>query len=262
MLPLVDEGLTRVEYRGYDSAGVAFFGRPNGNIQAIKSQGKIERLRARLADGSVFQGNIGIAHTRWATHGVPSDDNAHPHLSCREHVAVVHNGIIGNWRVLKQELTGRGHNFRSQTDTELLAHLIGECLNGDPLAALRSALALVEGTYGLAVLFREFPDRIFFARQGSPLRIGLSEGEHWVASDAQSFRRFTDQQVILENGQIGWVSAEGYAITNMDSIRVSPRVEQIEWNLSQIDKGEYPHHMLREICEQPESLATTLSGRL
>ncbi len=261
-LPLVDEGLMRVKYRGYDSAGLAFIG-PNGDIVVVKKRGKLHVLQEALAGHQTLHGNVGIAHTRWATHGQPSDRNAHPHVSCRQHVAVVHNGIITNFRQLKQELAGRGHQFRTETDTEVMAHLIGECLNGsDPLTAIRSALAAVEGTYGLVVLLRDYPDRVFFARHGSPLLIGLGQDEFFVASDAASFRRFTDQQIVLQDRQIGWIDSHGPHIVDFDKVRVTPKIERIEWELSQIEKGPYPHFMLREICEQPVSLSDTLSGRL
>lgn len=261
LLTVLVDGLARVEYRGYDSAGLAVFG-PDSQIQVVKRAGKILELKAALAGFQPTAG-IGLAHTRWATHGPPADRNAHPHQSCHGEVAVVHNGIITNFRELRQELSGRGHRFTSETDTEVLAHLIEECLNGNsPREAVRDALQVVEGTYGLAVMFRDHADCLVFARRGSPLLIGVGQDEYFVASDAASFRQFTNQQVVVEEGQLGLVTRAGYQLFAAGETLVSPKIQQIEWDLEQIERGGFPHFMLREICHQPKSLADSLGGRL
>lgn len=271
-VPILLDGLIRVEYRGYDSAGIAVLDQISG-IVVCKQKGKIKKedngLELLMLNNGFYQhpSTIGIAHTRWATHGVPDDINAHPHLSCRKHVAVVHNGIIHNFSKLKVVLEGRGHIFRSQTDTEILAHLIGEYLDSDPLKAVHTALAEIEGTYGLAVIFSDYPNCIVFARNGSPLCLGLGKDEkgnpeYFVASDAASFRKFTDQQIILEDGQIGLVTEDGYEIMDMDKVPVSPKTQTIEWELAQIEKEGFAHFMLKEIHEQPDSLARAIAGRI
>lgn len=263
---LLLDGLIRVEYRGYDSAGIAIIG--ESGIMVFKQKGKIKKedngLELLMLKNGLYQhpSTIGIAHTRWATHGEPSDENAHPHLSCRKHVAVVHNGIIENFSDLREILLKRNHQFRSETDTEILAHLIGEYLDGDPLEAVRTALTEVKGTYGLAVLFRDYPKQIVFARKGSPLCLGLGDKEYFVASDPASFRKHTDKQIILEDGQIGLVTKDGYDIMDMNKVAISPKIHTIEWELAQIEKEGFPHFMLKEIHEQPDSLARAIAGRI
>jgi glucosamine--fructose-6-phosphate aminotransferase (isomerizing) len=214
------------------------------------------------ADPLPSEALIGIAHTRWATNGKPTDANAHPHLSCRGHVAVVHNGIITNSDYLREVLRRRGHVFRSETDTEVLAHLIGEYLNGSPLEAVRTALSEVEGAYGLVVLFRDFPGQIVFARRGSPLRVGYAEGAYYVASDTRAYRQYTDQETVLEDGQMGVLTSEGVRIVDADSLPISPKVETVEWGLEDVELGGHPHFMHAEIMRQSKSLGTTLAGRL
>ncbi len=260
-VPVLINGLKRVEYRGYDSSGIAIV--VNGELCIVKRVGKIINLINALTGKVLDEATSGIAHTRWATHGPPSDANAHPHASCRNHVAVVHNGIITNHGTLRQMLKGRQHIFRSETDTEVLAHLIGEYLNGDPMEAVRTALTEVEGTYALAVMFRDYPNTIVFAKNGKcPLRLGIGDGEYFVASDAASFREYTDQYILVEDGQMGYICPSGYQITDMNKVPVSPKVERIEWELSQIEKGGEPHFMLGEIKGQPLSVATAIAGKL
>jgi len=275
-VPILLDGLIRVEYRGYDSAGIAIIERMSGlpgisedktHLLVCKQKGKIggcNGLERVIIDEylQLHPSTIGIAHTRWATHGIPSDENAHPHLSCRKHVAVVHNGIIENFSDLRGMLLKRNHQFRSDTDTEVLAHLIGEYLDGDPLEAVRTALTEVKGTYGLAVLFSDYPNQIVFARKGSPLCLGLGGKEYFVASDAASFRKHTDKQIILEDGQIGLIMEDGYEIMDMDKVPVSPKIQTIEWELAQIEKEGFPHFMLKEIYEQSVSLARAIAGRI
>jgi len=263
VVPTLVSALKRVEYRGYDSAGIAV--RNDSGLVVCKKTGQVTVLEQQLASQNLLDlpATVGIAHTRWATHGVPNDKNAHPHLSCRKHIAVVHNGVIENFHDLQRMLVERGHKkIRSDTDSELLAHLIGECLNGDPVEAVSSALTQVEGTYGLAVIFRDHPGVVVFARKGSPLCIGVGKGEYFVASDAASFREFTDQQIILKDGMMGFITANQYEVMNSDKVPLSPKIETIEWKLEQIAKGGHDHYMLKEICEQPESLQRSIGGRL
>ncbi|MFH0804708.1 MAG: glutamine--fructose-6-phosphate transaminase (isomerizing), partial [Patescibacteria group bacterium] len=255
------EGLRRVAYRGYDSAGIVV--PHNGQLVVIKRAGKLENLIAALDGHPYGEAMSGIGHTRWATHGKPTDANSHPHTSCRQHVAVVHNGIISNHNALRTMLEGRQHVFRSETDTETLAHLIGEYLNGDPVEAVRTALSEVEGTYAMAVIFRDYPGTIVFAKNGKcPLLLGIGDDAFFVASDAASFRRHTDQYIPIEDGQIGFISPDSYQITDMNKVPVSAKVETIEWQLSQIEKGGELHFMLAEIKGQPQSLADAIAGRL
>ncbi len=262
VVPILLNGLQRVEYRGYDSAGIAI---PDQSCILIrKSAGKIKDLRAilkqdGLTDRSIF---YGIAHTRWGTHGLPTDINAHPHIDSEGQVAIVHNGIIENFDDLRKILEKEGCQFSTETDTEVLAQLIGKCLNGDPLEAVRSALQEVQGTYGLAAIFRDHPGIIIFARHGSPLCIGLGEDEWFVASDAQSFRQYTNQQIVVEEHQIGILSSKGYQIRDMNNVAVSPLIEKIEWTVEEAEKGHYDHFMLKEICEQPVSLTNSMRGRV
>lgn len=262
-VPILLEGLKRVEYRGYDSAGIAVFG-PEGEIKICKKEGKIVELeramkRNRFLDN---ESTIGIGHTRWATHGEPTDINAHPHLSCRKHVAVVHNGIIENFSDLRNMLIEREHIFQSETDTEIFAHLIGEYLDGDPLEAVRSALSEIKGTYGLAVIFRDYPDLIVFARKASPLCLGLARDGYFVASDPVSFRKHTNKKITLEDGEIGYIKRDEYGIMNMKKVKIARKAEKIEWELEQIEKSGYDHFMFKEICEQPQSLQNTVGGRI
>lgn len=260
-VPVLISGLQRVEYRGYDSSGIAIL--LDGQLVTVKRVGKIVNLVTALAGKDFDAATFGIAHTRWATHGKPSDANAHPHTSCRGHVAVVHNGIITNHSALRKLLEGRQHVFRSETDTETLAHLIGEYLNSDPLEAVRTALTEVEGTYALAVMFQEYPGTIVFAKNGKcPLLLGIGEGELFVASDAASFREHTAEYVPILDGHIGMISPDGYQIIDSQSIVVSPKVETLQWRLEAIEKGGEPHFMYKEIKEQPESVATAMAGKL
>jgi len=256
---LLGQFLGQVEYRGYDSAGVAFI--DDGRITVIKTAGKISDLSTKIGNQEI--GVPLIAHTRWATHGKPSDVNAHPHTSCRGHVAIVHNGIIENAQALRAAMEKRGHRFSSETDSEILAHLIGEFLNGNPVEAVRSTLSVVEGAIGLAVIFRDHPGLIVVARRGSPICIGVGEGEYFVASDARSFRKLTDQQIVLDDDHIGVVTRDQPPrIIQLDSIPVSLKIETIDWDLEEIEPGDYSTHMSREICLQPVSLRDTLRGRV
>ena len=257
--PILIEGLKRQEYRGYDSAGVALI--ENGEIVIQKSAGKIAALEASL-EGRDFRANSGIAHTRWATHGEPTDINAHPHTGMTGKIAVVHNGIIENYAALREVLKRQGRVFRTETDTEIIAHLIEEYYEGNLLQAVRRALTQVEGTYGIAVICLDDPDSMVAARSGSPLVIGCGEGENFIASDVAAILRHTNRVVYLEDGELAEVTPSGFSITTLDDVTVTPHLQEISWSLDMIEKGGYDHFMLKEIFEQPETLKNAMRGRL
>ncbi len=257
--PVLVEGLKRLEYRGYDSAGVAIM---NGKgVETRKAAGKIARLEA-VIDADPPHGTLGIAHTRWATHGPPTETNAHPHLSHGGRIAVVHNGIIENATALKAGLEARGVVFRSDTDTEVLAHLIEAAYAGNLEAAVIEALRQVEGTYGIAVISSEERDKIVAARKGSPLLLGLGEGEYYVASDASAILAHTRQVVYLDDGDVAVVTRDGYRVLDLDAVSRDKPVSRIDWDLAQIERGGFPHFMLKEIFEQPVTVENTMRGRL
>jgi len=258
-VPILLEGLRRLEYRGYDSAGIAIL--EEGGMILEKIAGKVPALE-NLLNGKSFQSTTGIAHTRWATHGEPTDINAHPHLDCKKRIAVVHNGIIENYRSLKEVLSSKGHIFTSDTDTEVLAHLIEEYYEGDLVEAVRSALSQVEGTYGIAVICKDNAEEIVAARHGSPLVIGRGQGENLVASDCSAIIRHTNQVVYLEDGEIAFITKDGFSISTIEKIEVTPHLQEISWTLDQIEKGGFPHFMLKEIHEQPLTLQNAMRGRL
>ncbi|MEN9818206.1 MAG: hypothetical protein RLZ32_2086 [Gemmatimonadota bacterium] len=258
--PLLIEGLKRLEYRGYDSAGVATLD-DGGRLGIRRAAGKIGKLEAVLA-ADPLPGRQGIAHTRWATHGPPTERNAHPHLSQDGTIAVVHNGIVENAPLLRQELQARGYAFASDTDTEVLAHLIQEAYAGSLEAAVIEALWQVEGTYGIAVLSSREPGTLVAARKGSPLLVGLGQGEHFVASDASAILSHTRDVVYLDDGDVAVVTRDGYRVLDLEaSLRDKP-VSRIDWDIQQIERGGFPHFMLKEIYEQPATLENTMRGRL
>ena len=257
--PLLIDGLRRMEYRGYDSAGVAIM---NGKgVETRKAAGKIARLESAI-DANPPHGTLGIGHTRWATHGPPNETNAHPHVSTDRTIAVVHNGIIENATVLKAGLEARGFKFTSDTDTEVLAHLIEAVYAGNLEAAVIEALRQVEGTYGIAVISSKEKDKIVAARKGSPLLVGLGDGEYYVASDASAILSHTRNVVYLDDGDVAVITREGYKILDLDAIARDKPVSHIDWDLDQIERGGYPHFMLKEIFEQPTTVENTMRGRL
>ncbi|MES2524368.1 MAG: glutamine--fructose-6-phosphate transaminase (isomerizing) [Gemmatimonadota bacterium] len=257
--PVLLDGLKRLEYRGYDSAGVAVM---NGKgVETRKAAGKISRLEA-VIDRDPPLGTLGIAHTRWATHGPPTETNAHPHMSQNGKIAVVHNGIIENATVLKASLEKRGFVFTSDTDTEVLSHLIEAAYAGNLEAAVIEALRQVDGTYGIAVISSEEKDKIVAARKGSPLLIGLGDGEFYVASDASAILAYTRQVVYLDDGDIAVITRDGYKVLDLDNVTLDKPVSRIDWDLQQIERGGYPHFMLKEIFEQPTTVENTMRGRL
>ncbi len=261
-VPILLDSLARLEYRGYDSAGIAVI-TAQGQLLGSKAEGKLARLAERLAGGEPLHGAIGIGHTRWATHGRPSDSNAHPHLDCKEKIAVVHNGIIENYAALRAELIAQGHVFHSETDTEVLAHLLEHYHEGDLMQALRKTLARVRGAYALGVIAQDEPNRLLFARNGaSPLVVGLGEGEIFVASDTPSILKYTRKVVILHEGEIVEVTRQGYQLSNFAGLIVEREPEQVMWDASSAEKTGFKHFMLKEIFEQPNVVKETMLGRI
>jgi len=259
-LSVIVEGLKRLEYRGYDSAGVVIFDK-NDNSQIIKTKGRIKDLKKKLEEQNL-KGNFGIGHTRWATHGEPSEINAHPQWDCKKEIFVVHNGIIENYLILKEQLEKEGHKFVSGTDTEVLAHLIEKYFEGNMEEAMRLALKEVIGAYAIAVVSSLDPQKIVFARQSSPLIIGLGEGENFVASDAPAILGYTRQVVYLDDGEMGVIAPNDFKIFNLNHQTINKSSNYLEWNVKQAEKGGYPHFMLKEIMEQPEVIKNTTRGRM
>ena len=257
--PLLLEGLKRMEYRGYDSAGVAVMN--GGGVETRKAAGKISQLERALA-ASPVAGDMGIGHTRWATHGVPNECNAHPHIDCKGNIAVVHNGIIENSGTLKKGLEARGHKFASETDTEVIAHLIEEAFDGNLEDAVIEALWQIEGTYGIAVVSSQDKNKIVAARKGSPLLIGLGDGEYYVASDVSAILAQTREVVYLDDGDVAVLTRDGYTILDQRAQQLERRVSKIDWDLDQIERGGFDHFMLKEIFEQPATVENAMRGRL
>ncbi|MFN9370092.1 MAG: glutamine--fructose-6-phosphate transaminase (isomerizing) [Planctomycetia bacterium] len=279
-VPLVLEGLRRLEYRGYDSAGVALLD-DDGSIRVRKAAGRLRRLEGLLRAEPAVVGGIAIGHTRWATHGAPTDDNAHPHLGCPDvdsapSVAVVHNGVIENHRDLKARLEAEGYRFRSETDTEVIGHLIDRALSrrletlgpddddtDSPwVAAVREAVASLRGTYGLLVLFRDQPGLLVAARLGSPLAVGIGADEHFVASDAGAIAGRADRIVFLADHEVAAIGAESLRVIHRDAGRVEPLVRPLELTAEDVSTAGFPHFMLKEIHEQPETIRAAMRGRL
>ena len=283
--PFLVQGLRRLEYRGYDSAGIVTVDR--GQLIVTKTAGRVDSLVEKLVEEPAT-GHIGIGHTRWATHGPATNSNAHPHLGGDDAVAIVHNGVIENFRAIKERLEGEGYRFRSATDSEVIAHLVHSCLekqlaaqptaartavnpsaNGDMLdrydplvAAVRAALAQLQGTYGLAVLFRDYPDVIIAARLGSPLVVGVGSGEHFVASDASPLAGHVDKIVYMADHELAVVTADDLRIMHRDQGRVEHDVHALEMASEKVELGDFAHYMLKEIFEQPESIRNAMRGRL
>lgn len=260
--PILIKGLQRLEYRGYDSAGIALLNK--GEINVYKCKGKVRDLE-QLTKGNPIDGTIGIGHTRWATHGIPNDINAHPHTSMNGKFVVVHNGIIENFAHLKNELINRGYSFKSETDTEVLASLIENIYQSNNLSAetaVRLALTKVVGAYGLVVLCTDEPNKIIAARKGSPLVIGIGQGEYFIASDATPIVEYTDKMVYLNDNEIAVMTTDNLKVTNLDDEEKDPKITTVDINIDNIDKGNYEHYMLKEIHEQPTSLTDTFRGRI
>ena len=252
------DGLEKLEYRGYDSAGVALA--QEGGIRVVKSKGRLDALRQKLAVQALAESSCGIGHTRWATHGEPNDVNSHPHSTPR--VSIVHNGIIENYGALKERLAARGYTFESETDTEVLVKLIDSCYHGEPLQALHEALGMVRGSYALAVLFKDFPDTIFAVKKESPLIVGWGEGENFVASDIPALLKYTRDYSVLEEGDLAVVTAQGIRFYNAFGEPVERQRLTADWDQEAAEKGGYPHFMLKEINEQPAAITATVSPRV
>jgi glutamine---fructose-6-phosphate transaminase (isomerizing) len=255
-------GLKRLEYRGYDSAGLAIVG--DDGLVVEKRKGKVDELRSAV-DGQPLQGSLGIGHTRWATHGPPNDVNAHPHTSATGEFALVHNGIIENHSAIRKRLKEKGYTFSSDTDTEVLVHLIDDIRAETSLSlseAVRQALTQVVGTYGIAVVSSIDTDQLIAARKGSPLILGIGDGEYFIGSDAAPLVEHTRQVVYLSDGEIVTISRSGYEVKTVDNVPLEKEVHELEWDLSEIEKSGYDHFMLKEIMEQPESLSDAMRGRL
>jgi len=261
-LPLLLEGLKRLEYRGYDSAGVAI--RHGDGFEICREVGKVASLEAKLGkEVDKYQGGEGIAHTRWATHGVPAERNAHPHSDDKSEIVLVHNGIIENYQTLKKALESKGHVFKSETDTEVLAMLVAELYEGDLETAVQAALREVTGAYAIVVMSAKEPGVMVVARKGSPLMVGVGHDEFVVASDPSAIVAHTTQAFALDDFTVCRLSKDGgYRTSNLNNAPVTPKVMELEMRLEEIELGEYPHFMLKEIFEQPDALRNTLSGRI
>ena len=257
--PILLQGLKRMEYRGYDSAGIAVI--ENGEINIAKVSGKIAKLQSKL-EKTAIHGTVGLGHTRWATHGEPSEINAHPHVDITSKIVVVHNGIIENYYSLRQELISKGYVFQTETDSEVLVNLISEMNDGDIEQAVRLALTQVKGTYGLAVLCYDEPDKLIAARLGSPLVLGIGKNENFIASDLAAVVEHTRNVIFLDDGDLAVVKQDKISHSRMDRKVSSKKVEKISFNIEQIEKGGYPHFMLKEIFEQPHSIRDSMRGRL
>jgi len=260
--PVILEGLSKLEYRGYDSAGIALI--VNGKLEVRRKVGRLAQLVASLK-AEPIEGMVGVGHTRWATHGVPSEKNSHPHCDCSGDIAVVHNGIIENYQELKNELTAKGHTFKSETDTEIVAHLIEEELKkGAPnlIEATRRALKLAKGAYALGIMRKQEPGVLVAARLGSPLIVGIGEGENYIASDVPAILSKTRNIIYLNDGEVIEMKPEGYVVTDLNAKVVTHKVTHIDWSVDAAEKGGYETFMLKEIYEQPKVIRETLLGRI
>lgn len=259
---LLLEGLKRLEYRGYDSAGLAVL---NGKINVARSIGRVSGLEDMVSSDAGFDGTVGIAHTRWATHGEPAERNAHPQSddeTIGHGIRLVHNGIIENYVSLKTYLSDKGHKFTSETDTEVLAHLIGELYDGDLERAVQSALREVTGAYAIAVVCEQEPDVLVVARKGSPLIVGVGKDEYVVASDSSAIVAHTTQAFLLDDETVARLTRDSFRTTTVDNVELTPEIQELEFTLEQIELGDFDHFMLKEIYEQPETLRTCIQGRV
>ncbi len=261
VVPILVRGLRRLEYRGYDSAGVAVL--ENGQIERVRATGKIDMLAEKIksTDFATKTASIGIAHTRWATHGGVTEANAHPHMALGGKLTIVHNGIIENYRELKEELVKKGIAFASETDTEVLAQVIASHYTGDLRKAVENALKHVRGTYGLVVMHADHPGQLIAARLGSPLVIGIGENEHYIASDATPILAYTKKVVFLSDGEVADVKRDDFSVFNLRDEKQATHVEEIDWDESQAEKQGFPHFMLKEIFDQPQVLQDAIRGR-
>ncbi len=260
-IPILINGLKRLEYRGYDSAGIGFIA--NGNSGIVKNKGKVSLLEDKMKDLQLYA-NLGIGHTRWATHGIPNEINAHPHSNANNSLFLIHNGIIENYRVIKQELENQGYHFKSDTDSEVLVNLIDRflTLGFDLCKSVQLALNEVVGTYGIAVIYKDEPDKIIAARKGSPLVVGVGNNENFIASDVSAILAHTKQVVYLDDGEMAVIRKDNFLVKTIYDIEIEKEIHEISTTLDEIDKGGFPHFMLKEIMEQPESVRNSMRGRL
>ena len=262
VVPILLDGLNRLEYRGYDSAGIALA--ENSKILRIRKQGKVAELHKTIKKEPNFKSPIGVAHTRWATHGTPSTQNAHPHLDQSGKIALVHNGIIENYRDIQKYLEDNGHKFYSETDSEILAHLIGRFYTetNDLLEATSAALRRVEGTFGIAVVSANHPGQLVVARRGSPIVIGVSKDETIAASDAAAIVSFTQRVIYLNDNDVALITSDSVDICDLKNVPVRRETSTLDWVVGSAEKEGFQHFMLKEIYEQPEALRNTQRGRL
>jgi len=261
-LPILLDGLSRLEYRGYDSAGIACLDRETSGLVVVKEKGKLDALKEKLGRINLSS-SIGVGHTRWATHGVPSRDNAHPHTDCRNQLVLVHNGIIENYESLRQKLTKKGHRFRSQTDTEVLVHLIEEYDRGNVAEAIQRALKETRGYFAFVLLSTREPDKLFVFKRSNPLVIGIGRGENFVASDVPALLPYTREILFLEDDEWAVIQKRGVEIFSLKNhLPIRRKVSRIDWSVSEAQKGGFPHYMLKEIYEQPRVVETILDSRI
>ena len=250
--------LTKLEYRGYDSAGIAVF--TDDGIRTVKTQGKLKNLEDKLNDEGKPEGHIGIGHTRWATHGEPSDVNSHPHSGAR--VTIVHNGIIENYLELKEFLISKGREFFSETDTEVVAQLLDYKYDGDPIKTIDSVMAELKGSFALGIMFKDFPDRVYAVRRESPLIVGVAEGECFIASDVPAILQYTRDYYLLDHDEIATLTADGVSFIDAHLDPIEKELKTAVWDMEAAEKGGYPHFMIKEIIEQPEAIRTTIMPRI
>lgn len=258
--PILLDGLAKLEYRGYDSAGLAVY---DGNdIEIVKAKGRLQALRDLPGDGRSLKGTLGIGHTRWATHGEPSVSNAHPHFNGNKTIAVVHNGIIENYQPLREKMIQKGYTFVSDTDTEVVAHLLDYYYEGNPLKAVEKVMHRVQGSYALGILFKDYPDKMYAVRKDSPLIVGVSPEGNFIASDVPAILKYTREVYFIENREICELSRDGITFYNEDMESISKETKTIEWDVEAAEKGGYEHFMLKEIYEQPKAVLDTISPRI
>lgn len=253
------EGLKKLEYRGYDSAGIAVFA--NGSMQVRKAKGRLAELESKLQEAPLT-GKVGIGHTRWATHGKPSDENSHPHIDNASKFSVVHNGIIENYLSLKEALIAKGHRFVSETDTEVIAHLIADHYKGDIVQAVREATSQMRGAYALGVLTEHEPDKLVAVRYASPLIIGVGDGENYIGSDIPAILEHTRDVYILNDGDMAVLTSDRVELFDLDGKAISREIYRVDWDISTAEKAGYDHFMLKEIHEQPKAYSDTMGSRI
>ncbi|MBO4997241.1 MAG: glutamine--fructose-6-phosphate transaminase (isomerizing) [Lachnospira sp.] len=257
--PILLDGLSKLEYRGYDSAGIAVF---NDKIEIVKTKGKLQGLRDLTADGTNISGSLGIGHTRWATHGEPTVTNAHPHTNKEVNIAVVHNGIIENYQILREKMIGRGYEFVSETDTEVIAHMLDYYYEGDPIKAIIKIMHRVKGSYAFGIIFESHPGELYAVRKDSPLVVGTSEDANYIASDAPAILKYTRDVYFINNFEIAKLTEKCCEFFNEDGELIEKELSRIEWDMEAAEKGGYEHFMLKEIYEQPKVLSDTISPRI